>query len=158
MNDDDYIKEHINEPCMICYCDYEDDTEIIITKCRHIMCADCFNILIGNKVCVSFPQCRRELTLKDIKKTMLKPKDNSQVEEEITEQQDEFSEAVNKYGTKMTMMIRYLQRLFNNNDTDREIIFSQNDEMISLNTIVLTEFKIKHVYCKGNVNVVSKIY
>lgn len=157
MDDEDFIKERVKDPCIICWEDYTDDTEIIITKCRHIMCVDCFNQMMSSNVKISCPECRGELTMKDVSKSKVKPDNpDEQPAAEVVEIQDEFAEAVNKYGSKMAMMVKYLKRLFTANDQDRVIIFSQYDEMLRLISKVLKDFKIKHVYCKGNVNVVSK--
>jgi SNF2 family DNA or RNA helicase len=157
MEDEDFINEHVKDPCIICLCDYEDDTEIIITKCRHITCAECFNMMMGNKSSINCPQCRGKITMNDITKTRIRPPTtDKQPVVEVKENQDEYAECVNKYGSKMAMMIKYLKRMFNANDTDRAIIFSQYDEMLLLIKKVLDDYNIKYVFCKGNVNVISK--
>jgi SNF2 family DNA or RNA helicase len=159
MDDEDFIKERVKDPCIICLCDYEDDTEIIITKCRHIMCAECFNMMMGTKSVVPCPECRGDITIKDITKTCIKPVENSDELEQtsiIQENDNEYAGCINKYGSKMALLIKYLKNLFNTNNTNRAIIFSQYDEMLSLIKQVLIDYDIKYVFCKGNVNVISK--
>jgi SNF2 family DNA or RNA helicase len=155
MDEEKFINTRIKEPCIICLCDYEDDTEIIITKCRHITCAECFNMMMGTKNSINCPQCRSLVTMNNITKTCIKP-NKKEPEPEIKQNQDEYSECVNKYGSKMSIMIKYIKRIFSENEKNRAIIFSQYNEMLQLIKQVLNDFKIKYVFCKGNVNVISK--
>ena len=55
----------------------------------------------------------------------------------------------------MTYLIEYLQEILVNQE-NRVIIFSQYDNMLKLIGETLDEYKIKNVFCKGNVNTVSK--
>lgn len=158
MDKEAFIKERIESPCIICWCDYEEDTEIIVTKCRHIMCGDCFNHMIDKKKSINCPECRGKLTINDISKSKLsiKNKENNNNNDIINENNNAFNKCVKKYGTKMSLMIKYLLNLFNENNDNRVIIFSQYDDMLKLISQVLNDFKIKFVFCKGNVNVISK--
>lgn len=177
MDEEEFIKEKVSGSCIICWENYTDDTEIIVTKCRHMTCADCFTELMKNSATTTCPECRAELTINDINKMKIRPPTpeisdveedntilNNDTQEIIEKEQLEFNECVNKYGTKMATMIRYIQRIFaadENNiiageEQERIIIFSQYDEMLKLTSIVLTDYNIGHVFCKGNVSQVSK--
>lgn len=70
MTEGDFLNEKINEPCIVCWCDFEDDTDIIITKCRHIMCGECFkHMMESSHGKITCPQCRADITAYDISKT-----------------------------------------------------------------------------------------
>jgi len=62
---------------------------------------------------------------------------------------------INKYGSKMAVLVEYLYKLFENIE-NRVIIFSQYDKMLKMIGKTLEEFAIKFVYCSGNTYVVNK--
>lgn len=151
-----YIREKAEEPCCICL---EEINEIAIGQCGHLICRNCITQLFEssyNPRIAKCPQCRYELDKDQIKYTM---------KLQNTDENDH-SELVNKYGTKMAFLIEYLNILLQNNtstDSDMEsenyhrvIIFSQWKEMLNLVGSVLEEYNIKHVFCRGNVHVISK--
>ena len=55
----DFIKEETSEPCSICWCDFDEDTNITMTDCRHIFCRECFLTIASNKLNFSCPTCRQ---------------------------------------------------------------------------------------------------
>jgi SNF2 family DNA or RNA helicase len=65
------------------------------------------------------------------------------------------NKCVNKYGSKMSVLIEYLYKIFENKE-NRVIIFSQYEKMLRMIGITLEEFKIKFVYCAGNNYVLNK--
>jgi SNF2 family DNA or RNA helicase len=71
------------------------------------------------------------------------------------EEQRLFQEQLNKYGTKLAHLMKYLNEIFKDPKA-RVIIFSQYDKMLTLIGSVLTQFAIQHVFVKGNVFVVNK--
>ena len=75
--------------------------------------------------------------------------------EEILKIKEWRNQCINKYGSKMTYLIEYLQEILVNQE-NRVIIFSQYDSMLKSTGETLDEYKIKNVFCKGNVNTVSK--
>ena len=75
-------------------------------------------------------------------------KDNSVV-------QDDPNDEINKFGTKLAYLIKYLRNLISISDA-RIIIFSQYDKMLRMIGKVLDEFFIGHVYCKGNINIINQ--
>jgi SNF2 family DNA or RNA helicase len=62
---------------------------------------------------------------------------------------------INKYGSKMAMLVEYLYKIFENKE-NRVIIFSQYEKMLRLIGVTLEEFKIKFVYCCGNNYVLNR--
>jgi len=174
----DFIKEKTQEPCPICWCDFEEDTNAIITKCRHVLCMGCFENIIGNKKDIPCPECRTLITKKDVhtinigqiteteeakQARILKDKADTQNKEPNNDIKIEWEEqCISKYGTKMSILIKYLKSIFlevgedGNNKNYRVIVFSQYEKMLKLIGKTLTEYNIKNVYAKGNVHVINK--
>jgi len=161
----DFIKEKVEDPCSICFGDFED--EVIITKCRHIFCGECFGIMAANKTSFPCPECRQEITSSNINKTNMEninheisaePEKPTGVEnitknpndKEIklfSKNQELKNDCINKYGSKMAYLIEYLQALFQDKES-RVIIFSQYDRMLTLIGKTLDEYGIKNVFVK----------
>ena len=171
----DFMKEKTQEPCPICWCDFEDDTKAIITKCRHVLCIECFENLLGNKSCVPCPECREPIIKKsvitikvgDINETPEENKKRLEKEEALKAKEyenipDWEIKCISKYGTKMSVLIKYLKKIFSETDNEgnnvghRAIVFSQYENMLNLIGKTLNEFEIKNVYAKGNVHVLNK--
>ena len=51
----DFIKEKTNDPCMIVF---EEFDKVVVTKCRHVFCGDCHNIMSKNNKQYPCPECR----------------------------------------------------------------------------------------------------
>jgi hypothetical protein len=173
---DDFIKEKTDEPCVICLGDYEDDMEVVIAPCRHIVCGDCFGMLSRDKV-YPCPECRQPVDKKKVNITTydkiinsdgnngegegddneISENDNAGAEEVETPDWEE--QCLNKYGSKMLNLIKVLNDLFSEDkkeENNRVIIFSQYDNMLKLIGQTLKEFNIKHCYIKGNVHSINK--
>ena len=170
----DFIKEKTSEPCMICF---EEFDKVIVTKCRHVYCGDCHQIMSkNNTIAYSCPECRGNVQPSQVIMTTMdkinqieeekEKEEDSNVEEvtidktnlsteEILKIKEWRNQCINKYGSKMTYLIEYLQEILVS-DENRVIIFSQYDNMLKLIGKTLDEYKIKNVFCKGNVNTVSK--
>jgi SNF2 family DNA or RNA helicase len=65
------------------------------------------------------------------------------------------NKCINKYGSKMMVLVQYLYTIFENKE-NRVIIFSQYDKMLRLIGKTLEEFSIKFVYCCGNNYVLNR--
>ena len=65
------------------------------------------------------------------------------------------NKCINKYGSKMSVLLEYLGDLLQNPE-NRIIIFSQYDNMLKLISHVLEIYGIQYVYCKGSVFATSK--
>ena len=173
----DFMKEKTQEPCPICWCDFEDDTKAIITKCRHVLCIECFENLMGRQSKVPCPECREPVSKSSV--ITVKVSDINETEEEKQKrlekeeseklkksEKEKISnwelECISKYGTKMSVLIKYLKKIFSetdeegNNKGHRAIVFSQYENMLKLIGRTLKEFDIKNVYAKGNVHVLNK--
>ena len=156
----EFIKESIQDPCSICFDEF--DKEFVMTKCRHIVCRSCFDILKENKQQINCPFCRTVITNKDysivnveaINKEDEKSKEKVVIEEKTPQQLKE-EEMINKYGTKFNYLIKYLNKLFETPD-NRVIIFSQYDRMLRMVGKVLEDFNIKHMFMKGSVHTLNK--
>ena len=66
------------------------------------------------------------------------------------------SSCTNKYGSKMTALVEYINEVLTTDPLNRIILFSQYDKMLKLIGITLNEFNIKFVYCQGNNYVINK--
>jgi SNF2 family DNA or RNA helicase len=162
-----YLKEALDDTCGICFMEYDD--KVAVTKCRHIVCGSCIEILFSNTIELPCPYCRTLLnkmgddikitTVVEIlgKSNKIEENDTVKTEENIEEKtKEEFHlELVSKYGTKLSYLIEKLTSIFENKE-NRVIIFSQYDKMLTMVGQVLDENKIKHLYLKGNVHVVNR--
>tara|TARA_Y100001960_G_C14723877_1_gene853904 strand:- start:996 stop:1907 length:912 start_codon:yes stop_codon:yes gene_type:complete len=160
-SNDTFIKDSVKEPCNICFDSFD---EIVITKCRHIFCGSCVNILFSNKTSIKCPMCRTVLSKTDTHKTTVEKineESDSESDNDENEQkdnsvvQDDPNDEINKFGTKLAYLIKYLRNLISISDA-RIIIFSQYDKMLRMIGKVLDEFFIGHVYCKGNINIINQ--
>ena len=184
--DNSFIKEKTDDPCLICFDEFK---QVVVTKCRHIFCGDCYNILSKNgKNHIKCPECRTDIspyqvnitTMDNIKESLEEKKEVDMDTKEESQQNDELSltteeeasahkemilkfkqkdwqnECIDKYGAKMTKLIKYLYDLIIESDENRIIMFSQYDKMLKLIGKTLSEYHIKHVFCEGNVHCVSK--
>lgn len=163
----DFIKEKTTEPCIICWAEYSEESSIAVTDCRHIFCGDCFLAMGSNKSSFPCPECRADVHCKKIKITTMKELSGTKVVEpepvnvmvapQAPTEVDWKPECISKYGTKMMVLIDYLNGIFKEEGkNNRVIIFSQYDNMLKLIGKTLNEYKISNVYCRGNVHVINK--
>jgi SNF2 family DNA or RNA helicase len=162
----DFIKEKTTEPCIICWAEYAEESSIAVTDCRHIFCGDCFHAMGTNKSSFPCPECRTDVHCKKIKITTMKELTGKHnVDEPVIPVEaantpiviDWKTDCISKYGTKMSVLIEYLNGIISEEGkNNRAIIFSQYDNMLKLIGKTLTEYKISNVYCKGNVHVINK--
>jgi len=108
--------------------------------------------------------CRTALSKTDTHKTTVEKineESDSESDNDENEQkdnsvvQDDPNDEINKFGTKLAYLIKYLRNLISISDA-RIIIFSQYDKMLRMIGKVLDEFFIGHVYCKGNINIINQ--
>jgi SNF2 family DNA or RNA helicase len=172
----EYIKETINDPCGICFIDFE--KSCAITSCRHVFCNECHQNLLStnsNSSNISCPFCRHTL-VKDSDITLvsvdsIKNANTSEhskaitssdeiqlTEEEIleaTKKEEVNTKNINKYGSKLAYLVKYLNEIFLDVST-RVIIFSQYDRMLRLIGGVLKEHSINHIFLKGSAATLTK--
>lgn len=168
----EFIKEKTNDPCMICFDEFK---RVVVTKCRHVFCGDCHDIMIKNKTVYPCPECRAPIKKDEVVITTIDNINNDDDKETETEEKPEViidkqnlttteilensewrNQCINKYGSKMTHMIEYLQTILQDAD-NRVIIFSQYYKMLKLIGQTLDEYKIKNIFCsKGHANEINK--
>ena len=126
------------ENCGICL-DSINNYDVGVTVCGHIFHYEClkqqFNI---NKKC---PMCNKQLTESDIYLVSYEKKQknpNEVIKDKIS--------LINKVGTKLGNLIFYLLSI-----DEHVIIFSQWDNLLKEVGLVLNEYGIKNVFCRGNV-------
>jgi SNF2 family DNA or RNA helicase len=176
-SNNEFLKEKTSDPCIICF---EPLVNVVVTPCRHIFCLDCTkqmsNELKANFTC---PECRSPLTCNSINITTVEMINKKNENDELSQENknnnaaidninntnlsdlekklgaDWKNKCINKYGSKMAVLVEYLHNLFLNKE-NRVIIFSQYDKMLKLIGITLSEFKIKFVHCSGNNYVLNR--
>ena len=131
-NDDD-------EPCAVCMDQIPEDN-IGVTKCGHIFCHDCLNIVVTKDH--KCPYCRTALGSTDI--FMISYEKKKTISNNKHEMDKEA--LINTIGTKLANVICYLQ----SND-EHIIIFSQWDDLLSNVGHILSDHNIKNVFCRGSV-------
>jgi len=158
------------EPCPVCQ---EPFKEIVITKCGHIFCHECFGILFENTTkYANCPFCREHMLITDIKKAVPDvPNEKSApgpgagpviVDEKMGKEisvksrlEIQHDEILNKWGVKMAHLVKYLNEVFQD-PSHRVIVFSQWNRMLNMVGNVFDEAGINHVYCRGNVWSITK--
>jgi len=173
----DYVKETINDPCGICFIDFEKCCAI--TSCRHVFCNECHQRLMNSvsveTKCISCPFCRTSLlknidinivsidSIKDENSNNIKAINSSDeiqlTPEEIlenTKKNELNTQNINKYGTKLAYLIKYLNETVFIDASARVIIFSQYDRMLKLIGGVLKEHSIEHIFLKGSTHTITK--
>jgi len=170
-SNNEFLKEKTADPCIICF---EDLHDVVVTPCRHVFCLNCTKHLSQNLVNnFSCPECRTLTMCKNLNITtvdIIKGAKKPEPEKTITEVNNNTfvlnglekklgkewrMKCINKYGSKMAMLVEYLYKLFENAQ-NRVIIFSQYDKMLKMIGKTLDEYGIKFVYCQGNNYVVNK--
>ena len=149
-NFDNMIGEKLEEPCMICYNNFE---SVMLTQCNHMYCGKCVNEMFKNVQNIKCPMCRTPLNRNDInsivdKNLNLISGDDVKKKLETKEQEDI---NIHKGGTKINAIIKYI------NECDGKIIiFANEKQTLELIADIFNENKIKYVNLKGNAYVVSK--
>ena len=126
-----------NQKCPICLESITDLTKII-TTCGHFFCSRCLSESIINYDDHKCPMCRENIKDEDLRVILPNNVNLNQ----------------NKWGTKMSKMISYLDDILIDND-NRIIIFSQFDNMLKLVCNVLEESKIGHLRLNGSFNTIN---
>jgi SNF2 family DNA or RNA helicase len=136
-NNSDTESEIDNETCGICLGEI-DAINLGVTKCGHIFCFDCITLIAQLKH--NCPYCLKSLTVTDIDKITYK---KALV---TTDHFKNKKELINKVGTKLGNLIVFLK-----STNKHTIIFSQWDDLLKEVGILLNDFGIKNIFCKGNV-------
>jgi SNF2 family DNA or RNA helicase len=144
------LSEKIKESgdCPICYSEFNNsETRPVITPCGHIFCLECMEGLYGMKGTSQqpCPVCRFKVGKQEI--NIVKQESDDQVKQE--------REDIDKWGTKMAHLIKYLRKVLAKSDENRVIVFSQWDSMLKLVSKSLSECEVKHIFLNGSVHVVT---
>ena len=131
------MKENINiidnELCSICMDNFNNPT---LTTCGHIFCLDCIKLCLNSKrMC---PLCKKEISNKDL--LVINTPKHINIDDPL----------INKYGSKLGKLIQLIKEI-NKVDSNRIIIFSQWDDMLTLIGKTLTENNICNNFVKGNI-------
>jgi len=169
----DFLTDKSKDPCIICF---DDLTDIVVTPCRHIFCLTCTKKLSNDLKCnFTCPECRSIVDYKTVNITnidMINKKDTESGVEVVVDSvetgtgveltalekklgKDWKNKCINRYGSKMQMLITYLYTIFDD-PVNRVIIFSQYEKMLKMIAKTLSEYSIKFVHCSGNNYVVNR--
>ena len=125
--------------CPICYTDINgDNVPSAISVCGHFFCVECMKQLFSTASVQNCPICRHSLKKGDI--TVIG-------ENVATDQQ-----VIDKYGTKMAHLIKYLKEV-TAISYQRVIVFSQYDSLLRLVGRTLEESGINYIVFNGSINV-----
>ena len=131
------------ESCPICYDDFESKTRSI-TPCGHFMCSSCACAIfqMSPSSATPCPICRFKFHKNELEFV-------KSVENDIKVDPN------NKWGTKMSELIKYINNIMIQSDDNRFIIFSQWDSMLKLVGKVLQETEINHLFLNGSIHVIN---
>jgi SNF2 family DNA or RNA helicase len=149
-NFDSLIEENLNEPCMICFGNFE---SVMITTCNHMYCGKCVNEMFKNTSNIKCPMCRNPLTRSEVngivdKNLNLITGDDMKKKLETHEQENI---NMTNGGTKIDTIVKYIKEY-----DGKIIIFATEKKTLDLMNDILTENKIEFVNLKGNSYVISK--
>lgn len=142
--------DDIDMTCPICLDDIDKDS-IAITKCGHKFCWDCIyethkvqaNYQRSSSVQIKCPTCNSMM----LNTELYLLKDQNQNDNNTVNQLDKLIQETK--STKIGNIIYFLKEKLV--DGDKVILFSQWDEMLKKIGTMLTDQKIKIVYCNGTV-------
>jgi len=137
--------------CVICYDIIDNSTNTMITPCGHIYCEDC--IMTSIKYKSECPTCKTKLftTSSEIANKLIRI-DRSKKDVVL----QNTNPLINKYGAKLGKLIQMIRQIIMMNNTNRIIVFSQWDDMLTLIGKSLGENGINNVFIKGNVHCRNK--
>lgn len=128
-----------NDICSICLGDIP-DSEICITKCGHIFCYSCIQLIVSKQGACPF--CKTKLIPKDLSIISYERKKASEKENPADKTKDEL---INEVGTKLANLILYLRE-----NSIHTIIFSQWDDLLHKIGKLLTQNGVLNIFCRGN--------
>lgn len=131
------IEDDEKEQCGICLGNVK-GTDLGVTKCGHIFCYNCVKPFIHKKP--SCPICSKPVKVDElymITRPAPEEKHSKEFKDKIT--------LINVVGTKLANLMFFLKK----NDKHC-IIFSQWDELLIKVGLVLDDYGIRNVFCKGN--------
>ena len=128
------------ESCPICRCEFDDP---VVTECGHNFCYECITEVLSiasyKQEC---PMCRAAIGASKIYKLEDKVDANKE---------DQIDELVYNYGTKIAKLIKLCNQILLE-PSNKIIIFSEWDKLLSMAGTILKNNSINNVFCKGNVH------
>ena len=149
-NFDSLIEENLNEPCMICFGNFD---SVMITTCNHMYCGKCVSEMFKTTQNIKCPMCRNPLTRSEVNGIVDKNLNlitGADMKRKLETREQENINMENG-GTKINSIIKYI-----NEYDGKIIIFATEKHTLDLMDDVLTDNKIKFVNLKGNSYVISK--
>lgn len=137
LDDDD---DDDDETCGICLTEIPEN-DIGVTKCGHIYCYQCIKTIIAQKH--ECPYCRKNVKENEV--FMISYERKNKDKNNTQELKDKIS-LINEVGTKIANIIYYLK-----GSDNHVIIFSQWDDLLRKIGVILDNYGIKNVFCRGNV-------
>ena len=132
------LENKLKESCAICMEEFKDVIPVV-GKCGHLFCSGCLTELFERETRnqpAKCAICREHMRKEDLLIVQ------TETPQHITDNE--------KYGTKMTELISYLNHIVEETTDNRIIIFSQFDKMLQMIAKVLEEQNILHVVVKGS--------
>ncbi|KAJ3358702.1 hypothetical protein GGF32_010042 [Allomyces javanicus] len=162
----DTIRDAEDQACPVCMEDIHPGDPIVITKCAHVYCDACAQILLAQprRVCA---MCRGELdgagatTRMIIERKRNQEGDGDQAmdgDAQDGDQEDEKEEDgvdLAKYGSKIKALVHFVRRVLREDPTAKLILFSQFHLLTALMSQAFSEFGIGNVKLMGG-NVITK--
>ncbi|AYV80842.1 MAG: DEAD/SNF2-like helicase [Harvfovirus sp.] len=133
-------KKDDDETCGICLTEIPEN-DIGVTKCGHIYCYQCIKTIISQRH--ECPYCRKNVKENEV--FMISYERKSKIIEQTQEIKNKMS-LINEVGTKLANIIYYLK-----GSNNHVIIFSQWDDLLRKIGVILDNYGIKNVFCRGNV-------
>ncbi len=130
--------EDKEDACIICLDEFEDP---VFTQCGHIFCKDCITQCLNSSYHKKCPLCKTDL--KNTELVSIEQKEKSKKNKNL-------NPIIEKYGSKLGKIIILIKSIIND-PSNRIIIFSQWDEMLTLIGRSLWENKIENSFLRGSV-------
>ncbi|KAJ3371529.1 hypothetical protein GGF31_003138 [Allomyces arbusculus] len=163
----DAIRDAEDQACPVCMEDINPVDPIVITKCAHVYCDACAQILLAQprRMCA---MCRGELdgpgatTRMMIERKRNQEGDGDQAMDgdaqdgdDEDEEEDEDGVDLAKYGSKIKALVYFVRRVLREDPTAKLILFSQFHLLTALMSQAFSEFGIGNVKLMGG-NVITK--
>ena len=126
--------------CVICFGEIiMDEGSYVLTQCGHLYCEECITTSIKYKA--ECPTCKSKI---EQSKSLIR------IDKKLKPPTVSVNPLTFKYGGKLGKLIQMIKTLITQNNTNRIIVFSQWDDMLTLIGKSLVENGIMNSFIKGN--------
>jgi SNF2 family DNA or RNA helicase len=149
-NFDGMLEEKLNDPCMICFGNFD---TAMITICNHMFCGRCIDEMFKKTPNIKCPMCRHPLARHEVNGIVDKNLNlitGDDIKKKIESKEQEKVNMTNG-GTKISEIVKYIKEC-----EDKIIVFAMEKQTLDLIGDVMIDNSIKFVNLKGNAYVVSK--